>query len=73
MEKVKNLTVIVKYTVGLGNIDMPKIVYEQIKEAHEEGDEIDIAGKYDEALGWLTANIKENDCMDWECEIDYVS
>lgn len=72
MKKVE-ITVKVAYTVGLSEAEMPKKVYEQISEAYENGEEIEPMGakgmKYPDASEWIRNNIKEDDCMDWTCEI----
>jgi len=75
MRTVKDLTVEVKYRVGLGDVEMPQKVYDQLIEATENGDVIDPSGmlKYPEASEWLSDNIRERDCMDWECEIEEIS
>lgn len=71
MKKIKNLTVKVTYRVGLGDVEMPDEVYEQLTEAAEDGDTIESGGiKYTEAAEWLSNNIRERDCMDWEAEIE---
>lgn len=74
MKKVKELTVKVTYRVGLGDVEMPKKVYKQLAEAYDNGDEIDSSGmEYAEAAEWLSNNIKEADCMDWEAELEELS
>jgi len=75
MKTVKDLTVKVTYRVGLGDVEMPQKVYDQIVEAAENGDDIDPSGsrKYADAADWLSDNIRERDCMDCEAEIEEVS
>lgn len=75
MKTVKDLTVEVKYRVGLGNVEVPDDVFEQLVEAADNWDRIDptMMNKYVEAAEWLTENIRERDCMDWECEIEDIS
>lgn len=74
MKKVKNLTVQVTYRVGLGNVKMPDEVYEQLSDAAEDGRTIEAGGEmYTEAAEWLSNNIRERDCMDWEAEIQEIS
>jgi len=75
MKTVKDLTVKVTYHVGLGDVEMPQEVYDQINEAINNGDEIDPSGmpKYPEAAEWLSDNIREGDCMAWVAEIVDVS
>jgi len=71
---VKDLRVTVKYSVGLGNVEMPEEAYKQLVEAADNGIAIDPCGMtYLEAADWLGENIKERDCMDWECEVDDIS
>lgn len=74
MKTIQNISVTVKYTVSLGNIeDVPQEVYNELMEAFEDGYEINPMSprnRYTEAGEWLAANIKESDCMEWECEID---
>ena len=75
MKTVKDLTISVKYRVGLGDVDMPQNVYDQLVEASENGDEIDPCDnrKYSDAAEWLSDNIKERDCMEWSAEVDDIS
>jgi hypothetical protein len=62
--RVKKLSVTVTYKVGLGDVEMPKKVYDQIIKAAEKGDEIEGAGrKYQDASEWLSSNIKEMMCL----------
>ena len=74
--KVAYLTIKVTYKVGLGDVEMPKEVYEQLLLASEKWDEIDptmMKEEYREAADWLHENIKEADCMDWVAEVDEIS
>jgi hypothetical protein len=75
MVTIKDLTVKVTYRVGLGEVEMPEKVHQQLLEASENGDEIEIGGisKYPDAYEWLSDNIREPDCMDWSAEIEDVS
>jgi hypothetical protein len=75
MVTIKDLTVKVTYRVGLGEVEMPEKVHQQLLEVSENGDEIEMGGisKYPEAYEWLSDNIRERDCMDWEAEIEEVS
>ncbi len=75
MVTIKDLTVKVTYRVGLGEVEMPEKVHQQLLEASENGDEIEMGGisKYPDAYEWLSDNIRERDCMDWEAEIEEVS
>ena len=75
MVTIKDLTVKVTYRVGLGEVEMPEKVHQQLLEASENGDEIEMCGisKYPDAYEWLSDNIRERDCMDWEAEIEEMS
>lgn len=75
MKTIKDLTVEVKYRAGLGDVEVPQNVYDQLMEASDNGDVIDPSyySKYSEAAEWLTDNIRERNCMDWECEIEDIS
>jgi hypothetical protein len=72
--KVDKLTVTVKYRVGLGELNIPKEVYDQMVKACETGTEIN-PSEIDnvEVSEWLDTNISERDSMDWEVEIDDIS
>lgn len=72
MITVKDLTVKVSYKVGYGDVEMPQKVYDQLIEAEENGDEIEMEGmsKYPDAYEWLSNNIRERDCMEWSAEIE---
>ena len=68
MKTINNLTVTVTYTVGLGNIKVPKEVYDDlIKHYDNESWEV---SEDSIAAEWLADNIKEKDAMDWSYEID---
>ncbi len=74
--KIEDLTIKVTYKVGLGNVEMPKKVYDQLLLASEKFAEIDqtmIKEEYKEAADWLRKNIKEADCMDWVAEVEEIS
>lgn len=76
MEKIKveHFQVTVTYKVGLGDLEIPKNVYDQLVEVDQNSDTIDPSWmKYPEAADWLSNNIKEGDCMQWEVEIDDLS
>lgn len=68
MKTINNLTVTVTYTVGIGNIKVPKEVYNDLMKHYDawlkEVPEDSIAAE------WLADNIKERDAMDWRYEID---
>jgi len=75
MKTIKDLTVEVKYRVGLGDVEVRQNVYDQLMEATDNGDAIDSSycPKYPEAAEWLSDNIRERDSMGWECEIEDIS
>lgn len=72
MEKIEDLRVKVTYTVGLGDIEAPKAVVDQLKKAAEKWKEIDMDefGEYEDASQWLQHNIRERDSMEWSVEIE---
>lgn len=76
MAKIKKLNVTVTYQVGLGGVSVPKKILEQLEQAAydfvELGSNTIDSPKYSEATRWLMDNIKERDCMYWECEINQI-
>lgn len=71
MKTIKNLTVTVTYTVGLGDIEVPEEVYDDLTEHYDNG-----AWEVPEdsiATEWLAENIIEKDAMSWSYEIDDLS
>ena len=74
MENINEITVTVKYTVSLGDIEnVPGAVYDELRDAFESCTTISpmsVRNEYQLAAEWISENIKEADCMDWECEID---
>lgn len=68
--KVKTINVTVKYTVELGDIEIPENIYNELDSGSHEGLEFDptIPRKID-AAQWLADNIREGDCMDWTAEV----
>lgn len=74
MKKIKNLTVTVIYTVGLGEIEVSDKEYKALEKCYERGLTIESYGDNDEsaedALNWLSDNIDFSDAMDWKYEID---
>jgi len=74
MKTIKDLTVKVSYTVGLGDLKVPASVmsgFEKIQEKHF--DVVSHADNNDKdvnnAFEWLSDNIKENDAYNHEYEI----
>lgn len=70
---VKNLTVTVKYRVTISNVEIDDEIFNQLKESHDDNEilEPDMM-EYLDAADWLSENIKEKDCWDWECKIDEI-
>lgn len=68
MKTINNLTVTVTYTVGLGNIEVPKKVYDDLMKHYD--NELQGVPEDSIAAEWLADNIKEKDAMDWSYEID---
>ena len=76
MITVEDLTIKVTYRVGLGKVQMPEKVYQQLLAAEEVWKDIDPAAYgsgYEEAAEWLTENIKEGDCMEWSATVEEIS
>jgi len=75
MKEVNNLQVKVTYKVGLGDIEMPDKVHEQLTKAAESGDEIEMGSseKYPEAYEWIIDNIRQGDCFDFTAEVEDIS
>lgn len=70
--KIEDLWVKVTYEVRLGDLEMPKKVFDEITEANEKCRDIDTMGGLDEytnASEWLSKEIREEDCMEWKAEI----
>jgi len=71
MKKIKDIRVTVKYRVGIGGLEVPDEVHQQLQKIEKEGIEVGPDDmEYTDAVEWLTSHIKEKDCMDWQCEID---
>lgn len=72
MKTIKDLTVKVTYTVGLGNVEVPNKVYKQLEKMADYGLSIedDYSEEYEEAFNWLSMNIKERDCYNWSYEVE---
>ncbi len=73
MEKIKtNIEVKVTYTVALGEVEVPQDVYGELMEMYQQSE---IIGMQDgrKSTEWLLRNIKENDCFDWEAEINEIN
>lgn len=71
--KLSDLSIKVTYRVGLGDIEIPKKVYEQLLMAYSDSESIDatmMKKNQVEAGEWLHQNIKEGDCNEWIAEIE---
>ena len=69
--KVERLWVKVTYEVDLGDLEIPKDVYDEIELANDECREVKMGDyRFNKAYEWLSENIKEADCMEWECEVE---
>ena len=74
MKTIKDLSVTVTYSVGLGAVEVSEKVFEQLNEICDNGAKVDGTGmEYPEAIEWLRDNIKEGDCYDLDYEIQDLS
>lgn len=70
MSKIRNIIVKSTHKVGIGGLNAPKIVIDQLQKMYDSSEEVNITSeKYPEAMEWLRDNIKERDCFDMEYEI----
>ena len=73
MSEIKKLNVTVSYSVEYGDIDnVPQIVLKQLQDAYYNGHSIttfDAHQAYPDALDWLSDQVSERDCFEWQCEI----
>ena len=72
MKVIKDLAVTVTYTVELGGVEVPDKVFEQLDKMAKYGITIGLGNtdEYEEAFGWLIDNIREDDAMEWESEVE---
>lgn len=71
MKNIKDLTIKVTYRVGLGNVEVPDEVYNELTKAYDEGGDVpEWDDELENAKEWLSDNIREADAMEWEYEID---
>ena len=71
MKKIKGITVEVKYTVILNDIEVDDDTYNSLTEAYDNGGEVnpdDPASS--EVSEWLGDNIHESDAVEWEYSIN---
>ncbi len=67
---IKEIDVKMTFKVGLGDIKVPLIVFNQLKALHDHGQALDMTScKYPEAIDWVTNKINISDCYDAECEV----
>lgn len=75
MKKIKDLTVTVKYTVSLGNVEVDDETYASLDKMADRfevsGDEIASERDLFPASEWLCDNIHESDAYDWTYEVDF--
>lgn len=71
MKKIKDLTIKVTYRVGLSDVEVPDEVYDELAKAYDEGGDVpEWDYELENANEWLLDNIRQEDAMDWEFEID---
>lgn len=71
MKKIKDLMVKVTYTVSLSDVEVPNEVFDELAKAYDEGGNIlELDDELENANEWLSDNIRQEDAMDWECEIE---
>ena len=72
MRTIKDLTVKVTYTVGLGDVEVTEEVAEQLEKMSDYGFSISDSeiSKYPDAFNWLSENISEEDALYWEYEVE---
>lgn len=74
MNKIKDLTVKVTYTVGLSDVEVSDEVYEALQYLADRGetscDIVDADEQVETAFEWLSNHIHEDDALDWNYEVD---
>lgn len=69
--KVERLWVKVTYEVDLGDLEIPKDVFDELETAFDECIEIKMGDfRFNKASDWLSENIKEADCIKWQAEVE---
>lgn len=69
MKTIKDLTVKVTYRVGLGNVEVTDEVYDQLSQCYNEwGGDVPALSETEE---WMNDNIRQEDAMEWEFEIEH--
>ena len=60
MKNIKDLTIKVTYRVGLGNVEVPDEVYNELAKAYDEGGDVpEWDDELENAKEWLSDNIRE--------------
>jgi len=70
MKIIENLDVRVTYVVGLGNVEVPDEIYEELMDIANNGIEVDEHCQHYEAAEWLRNNIREGDSCEHSTEIE---
>ena len=71
MKKIKDLMIKVTFTVSLSDIEVPDEVFDELAKAYDEGGNVlELDDELENANEWLSDNIRQEDAMDWECEIE---
>lgn len=73
MEELRTIDVVVRYSVGLGGVEIPKDVLKELDIATDKCHEVSLNdSRYPKLGDWLAETIRERDCMDWSFEVtDY--
>jgi hypothetical protein len=74
MKVIKELSVTVKYTVSISELEVSDEVYNQLVDANERGEEIDPSGSmsFPDASDWISSIVKEADSLYWSAEINEI-
>ena len=74
MKKIKDLTVIVTYTVGLHDVEVSEKVYDGLNALADKGrvncDLMNLDEQVCTGFEWLSDHIHESDACDWNYEVD---
>lgn len=75
MKTIDNIDVKMTFSVGLGGLEAPQIVIDQLKEIESKGISLREINEheYPDAFSWLNLTIKANDAYEWEYEINDLS
>lgn len=76
MKNINELTIKVTYTISLQDVHVSEKVYEELLEANNSfkilSPNFVSVNRYSNALDWISDNIEEKDCFEWECEIEEI-